>query len=360
MSTEPGRHVPAWRGRPGFVGASQLRAMKRNVRTARQYSGKVKYWYDFNEEGDGVGSYDPLFVTNDKFELFAGWLLGDAAAGVRGHSTDGDLNGFRSALNRHFAEHNLGRPLRDSVEVQQTIRDYDLLQVASKAKRGEEARLNRVPCPESWFVHLLHEGESSSVDAVTLCWIGTLFVQILGWLRGNSVGGFGEGEVAFDLRNYLLISVRVMKMRPQFLVQPGLIAIPPGPTATHVRSRVLAVIRRAFRADRLFYLVVARAQDPVTVAAGSDRSSAIITARMRSMFSDFVASLPKGQIVACHSWREMAAVACFHAHYDSTRMAAHGFWESIGTMYSAYIKPYQTAFPYCRWLAELFDFLRAA
>eukprot|EP01052_Picozoa_sp_SAG31_P060705 SAG31_NODE_19852_length_590_cov_0.877800_2_plen_50_part_00 len=47
------------------------------------------------------------------------------------------------------------------------------------------------------------------------------------------------------------------------------------------------------------------------------------------------------------------------AKFDSVRMAAHGFWESVGTMYSKYIKPYKTIFPYSRWLAELNDHLRA-
>ena len=38
----------------------------------------MKTWLTFNSEGDGVSIYDPLDVDFDKFELYAGWLLGDA------------------------------------------------------------------------------------------------------------------------------------------------------------------------------------------------------------------------------------------------------------------------------------------
>ena len=84
------------------------------------------------------------------------------------------------------------------------------------------------------------------------------------------------------------------------------------------------------------------------------------TDKMQVMFRGFLSGLPAGQTVSCHSWREMAATGCFLAHYDSTRMAAHGFWESVNTMYTHYIKPYRTVFPYSRVLADVFDFLRAA
>ena len=57
--------------------------------------------------------------------------------------------------------------------------------------------------------------------------------------------------------------------------------------------------------------------------------------------------------------REMAAVACFLAGYDSLRMTNHGFWQDPATMYNAYIKPYKGSFPLSHILAQLFDFLRA-
>jgi hypothetical protein len=355
---EPGRYSEAWKHRPGFAGAQQIRSRKRNTKTTKQYGGKVNFWIRFNEEGDGLRSYDPLVVTDDKFELFAGWLLGDAAAGVRGESTDGDLNGFRSALNRYFEENGCGRPLKDSVNVEQTIRDYDLLQQQSKQARGEESKLHRVPVPESLFMHLLQLGEFA-VDQSTLCWVATWFVQLLGWLRGDSVGGFQRGDVRFDSMGYLLISVRKMKMKPQFLLHPGLISIPPGTGLQHVRTRVLAIVRRALAVDSAFFAVVHAVVLEKNVAAGSDRVAAAITQELRRRCRSYVLSLPKGQTVSCHSWREMGAVSCFLAHYDTNRMAAHGFWESIGTMYGAYIKPYKSTFPYSRWLSQLFDFLRS-
>ena len=53
------------------------------------------------------------------------------------------------------------------------------------------------------------------------------------------------------------------------------------------------------------------------------------------------------------------AATCFLAKYDSIRMASHGFWQNVGTMYDSYIKPYKNILPNSRLLARLFDFLRA-
>ena len=64
--------------------------------------------------------------------------------------------------------------------------------------------------------------------------------------------------------------------------------------------------------------------------------------------------------VSSHSWREMAAVACWRARYDSIRMANQGFWAKVDTMWSAYIKPFVGVFPPSPLLAQLFDWLRAA
>jgi hypothetical protein len=77
------------------------------------------------------------------------------------------------------------------------------------------------------------------------------------------------------------------------------------------------------------------------------------------MSRDFAVSLPAGAMIASHSWREMAAVACYQARYDSLRMTEQGFWQNMATMFSAYIKPYLSIFPFSPWLAELFDFLKA-
>ena len=111
--------------------------------------------------------------------------------------------------------------------------------------------------------------------------------------------------------------------------------------------------------DPAFFTVVHNVKVEQQVAAGSDRVAAAITEELRRRRRKYMLALPKGQTVSCHSWREMAAVACFLAHYDTNRMAAHGFWDSVSTMYSAYIKPYKSLFPYSQWLSQLFDFLRA-
>ena len=71
-------------------------------------------------------------MTVEKFDLFAGWLLGDAENGIKGESGNKDLNVFRSALNRYFEEEGLGRPLKGEVEVEKTILHYRALQILSK------------------------------------------------------------------------------------------------------------------------------------------------------------------------------------------------------------------------------------
>ena len=64
-----------------------------------------------------------------------------------------------------------------------------------------------------------------------------------------------------------------------------------------------------------------------------------------------------GLVVASHSWREMGAVASFHAKYDTLRMASHGFWKDPGTMWNNYIKPYKDTFPFCRFLAATVQYV---
>ena len=54
----------------------------------------------------------------------------------------------------------------------------------------------------------------------------------------------------------------------------------------------------------------------------------------------------------------MGAVNCFLARYDSLRMANHGFWRDVSTMWNSYIRPYKDEFPYSRFLGAVFDFLR--
>jgi hypothetical protein len=50
--------------------------------------------------------------------------------------------------------------------------------------------LHRVPCPEPVFVFLVVLGESSTICDDDLKWIGIFVLQLLGWLRADSVAGF--------------------------------------------------------------------------------------------------------------------------------------------------------------------------
>eukprot|EP01052_Picozoa_sp_SAG31_P068827 SAG31_NODE_27638_length_422_cov_2.442724_2_plen_95_part_01 len=95
MDAEPRFWEPAWRDRPGFSGGALLRRRRRPAATQQVYDGKVALWLRFNREGDGLRPYCETEVTVDKFELFAGWLLGDHSRGIAGQSKDKDLNGFR-------------------------------------------------------------------------------------------------------------------------------------------------------------------------------------------------------------------------------------------------------------------------
>ena len=151
-----------------------------------------------------------------------------------------------------------------------------------------------------------------------------------------------------------------MKMRPHFAVHPRLIHIeaPPNDDPEHPRARVFRVLHRCFLVNPRFYLLVADTAKP-NVETGEDASAALLTQQLRSMCRQLIDTLPAGVIVASHSWREMAATACYMAHYDSLRMGSHGFWQNVATMYVAYIEPYHAIFPISPFLARLFDFLRA-
>ena len=96
----------------------------------------------------------------------------------------------------------------------------------------------------------------------------------------------------------------------------------------------------------------------MSVATGESKHSQFLTQNLRRLAAPLASSLPKGVVIGSHSWREMAAVACFLARFDSLRMANHGFWRDVATMWNSYIKPYKDVFPYSRFLAMVFDFLR--
>ena len=146
--------------------------------TAVTYGIKVDLWVRFNESGDGMRPYDPLEATADKFDLFAGWLLGDADSGVPGQSTDKDLNGFRSAINRFLADHGQGRPLRGDPEISRTIKVYRSLMLQSHQRRGVDTDLHQVPCPEPVFLFLVELGESGLSSDDVVIWVGVFILQL--------------------------------------------------------------------------------------------------------------------------------------------------------------------------------------
>lgn len=323
------------------------------------YDVKVRLWQRFNAEGNRRVAYDPLEATADKFDLFAGWLLGDPELGLRGRSTDKDLNGFRSAINRYLADAGCGRPLRDDVEIGRTIKVYRQLMMKSKAARGQESDLHRVPCPEVVFLFLLEMAEQMSARDDVVIWVAVFVLQLLGWFRGVTMSGMQPGDVVLTPAGQLLVTVRRMKGRLDMATTPGLMSLPPA-AAGSARWRLYRIMRRAYAISPTWYCAVAKAGlSGVKVVTGEDAAATFLTTKLRELTAPLKRTLPKGAVIASHSWREMAAVACFHARYDSLRCACHGFWKDVNTMWTSYIRPYKEVFPYSAFLAEVFDFLRA-
>ena len=221
------------------------------------YDVKVRLWQRFNAEGNGRVAYDPLEATADKFDLFAGWLLGDPSQGVRGQSTDKDLNGFRSALNRYLADAGRGRPLRDNVEIARTITVYRQLMMQLKTARGQESDLHRVPCPEVVFLYLLAMAEQLSARDDVIIWVAVFVLQLLGWFRGVTMSGMQPGDVVLSPAGHLLVTVRRMKGRLDMEATLGLMSLPPAAERS-ARWRLYRIMRRASAISPTWYCAVAR------------------------------------------------------------------------------------------------------
>ena len=341
-------------GRPGGAGASSLRTLRRPQSTQDQYDPWVNLWLEWNENGFQGVPYDPLVATVDKFELFAGWLLG--GDGERGRTRDKDLNKVRSALNRWFDDHHRGRPLKGT-DISAMIAHYRGLMVLKKAAAGEESDLHRVPCPEAALLKLIVLGQSAV--GLELDWIANLLLQTVGWFRADTMAGLRADDVTFDEFGFLNILIRHMKFRPEYRTRPGLMTVPPGPVdqPLHARNAVFAILRRALNANPAVFSMVGRLVSPAE--ANGAAAAQLITDKLREIVDVESLNLPFGATVSSHSFREMGATASAKAGFDSIRMAAHGHWREIATMYNSYIKPYLSAFPYSRFLAELNDFLRS-
>ena len=173
------------------------------------------------------------------------------------------------------------------------------------------------------------------------------------------MSGMQPGDVVLSPAGHLLVTVRRMKGRLDMEATPGLMSLPPAAERS-ARWRLYRIMRRASAISPTWYCAFARVgMSGVKCVTGEDKAAAFLTMKLRELTAPLKRELPKGAVIASHSWREMAAVACFHARYDSLRCASHGFWKDVSTMWTNYIRPYKEVFPYSAFLAEVFDFLRA-
>ena len=341
-----------WQWRLGGRVAQQRLARVRKPATTRRYNRWQVYWEEYCE----LNQLDPLTYTLAKWHLFVGWL--DA------YTTDRDLGQVRSALNRYFSDNNCGRPFT-GVDVSAVIHSWAMDKDAAKRAAGNEVGLHRVPCPEAAVRRVFEIGLRARGSQ--LGWCAMLIVMMLGFLRGASCAGFQSGDVCFDRYGALVITVRYVKRRPEFLVNPGVIRVePPTPWQLaaarregrlHVRAQARQIVHRALEEVPEFVTFVS---DRVTPSSrNGEDAAALLTAKLRELCPVSALGLAPGTIVACHSIREMAAVANYKAGRSPLRCAERGFWKDVGVMWSSYIEPYLW-FPVSGWLTELYDDLPSA
>ena len=263
---------------------------------------------------------------------------------------------IRSALNRFFDDNQRGRPLKGT-DVATMVTNYRGLMVAKKTAAGIDADLHRVPCPEAALLTLIALGQSAVGE--NLNWIANLLLQLIGWFRADTMAGLRAGDVTIDNFGHLNVLIRHMKFRPAYRTQPGLMTIPPGPAdqPLHARNVVFAILRRAMDADPSVFSMIGRRVSPSETNGAT--AAQLVTDKLRELVDIESLNLPVGATVSSHSFREMGATAAAKAGYDSIRMAAHGHWREIATMFNSYIKPFLDAFPFSLVLAELNDFLRS-
>ena len=129
----------------------------------------------------------------------------------------------------------------------------------------------------------------------------------------------------------------------------------------HPRSRLFAILRRCFQQLGPAWYLLLRNQElfrAMQVQNGESRPAAWLTQQLQLLCAPVLHTLPAGCKVGSHSWREMGCVASYLARYDSLRMANHGFWRDVQTMFKSYIEPFLDVFPYSPFLSRVFDFLR--
>jgi hypothetical protein len=124
---------------------------------------------------------------------------------------------------------------------------------------GKEIRLNRIPCPEVVIRRIIDLGRSATGPMLRR--LGLLVIQLLCWLRADSIAGFRDGDVAFDYVGGLTMMVRFMKMRPGFRDQPGLIQVAAA-APWHWRGRAFIVLRQALQLEPDFVSDLSRLAKP--------------------------------------------------------------------------------------------------
>ena len=336
-----------WNRRPGGQAAAARHQRVRPAGTREKYDRWVVFWQEFCRLGGPGGAY-PEFEWEEltplnKFKLFLGWLEETR------RTVDRNAQGIASALNRHFSDHGRGRPFK-GVDVQAEIKQWAVDRDDDKRAAGLEPGLNRVPCPEAAVRRLIERGET--VHGVQLARCCCLVVQLLGWLRADSVAGMRPGDIAFDEAGALVLLIRWMKLRPAFKLNPGVIQIPAAGWPAHWRARAFGVLRRGLALPRHFLFTLTSLPPPSK--EGGAYAAGGLTGWLRELVQGL--PLPANAVVGSHSWREMACVSCWKAQPRKCviAMQERGFWKKFQTMYGSYIEPFLW-FPRSLLLAELYD-----
>ena len=331
--------------RIGAKGAQRLLSVARNENTARKYERRLMKWFQFCEVGHGGRPYDPDSWTVSKWWLFAGWMLDPA------NNRDKDLNTVRSALNRYFED--IGKPrVVLGHTVRTIIKKFTFQMETQQRDRGERVGLNRIPCDSGVFLKVLELAEGAV--GLRLKQTTSQLLQLLGWFRADTLRGFQQGDVYFDEQGWLHLIVRQVKQQPERKLFPAHLQIPPGETASHIRSRVLAALHRAFNLEPTWYLYIPALLEDVSRTDGT--AANILTDELRAMLTGHFPASRLAEI-SSHSWREMAAVSTSRAGGCLFKMSTRGLWKRVDTMIANYIEPYGY-FPFVPLLAELYDDLQ--
>jgi len=322
-------------------------ARVRPKQTVQRYDKWVAHWLTWCAEQ----RFDVLSYSLGKWHLFAGWL--------ESKTEDRDLNQVRSALNRLFDDDQQGRPFVGA-DVKAVIVDWAATKDAEKRARGEEVGLNRVPMNEAAVRQVFEIGLRAS--GLSLGKAAILITNMLSWARAASMAGLREGDAAFDRHGTFVVLLRFVKLRKEFVDNPGEIRVLP-PTEQqraeaarrgrrHYRDVAFSILRRANMFCPGWQTLVADRCTPSE--RGGDVAAKLVTSWMREFCGADVMNVADGQTVSAHSIREMAAVTNYQSGGSEAAGCQRGFWKAPTTMWTNYVKPY-LHWPRSEVLAELYD-----